>query len=206
MRIMLDATSLLVPSAGVTTYMYHWIQSLQRAVTQDSIRLFPFFGGLTDLDYESSSVGRRRTTLGTLVVHFSNIKWNPVLEVVGSATDMFHASQHLRNPPHLATRLTATIYDMPCWLRREMHFPANVAAPRQYGERVLRRATAHIAISEQSKKDALEILKLPADRIDVIYPGVAEEFFTVERPEAQAVAKRPRLHKPYFLYLGRIEP
>ncbi len=206
MRIMLDATSLLVPSAGVKTYMYHWIRSLQRAATQDSIQLFPFFGGFTDLDYESSSVGRRRTTLGTLVVHFSNIKWNPVLEIVGCATDVFHASQHLRNPPHLTTRLTATIYDMTCWLMPEVHVPANVAATRRYGERVLRRANACIAISEQSKKDAIEILKLPADRIDVIYPGVAEEFFTVERPKAQAVAKRYRLDKPYLLYVGMIEP
>jgi glycosyltransferase involved in cell wall biosynthesis len=206
MRIMLDATSLLLRSTGVKTYMYHWIRSLQRSATQDSIRLFPFFGELTDLDHESSSVGRLRTALGALVVHFSNIKWNPILEVIGCAADVFHASQHSRNPPHLATRLTATIYDMTCWLMPEMHVPANVAATRQYGERVLRRANACIAISEQSKKDAVEILKLPADRIDVIYPGVAEEFFTVERPEAQAVAKKYRLDKPYLLYVGTIEP
>ena len=56
------------------------------------------------------------------------------------------------------------------------------------------------------KKDAIEILKLPADRIDVIYPGVAEEFFTVGRPEGQAAAKRHGLDKPYFLYAGMIEP
>jgi glycosyltransferase involved in cell wall biosynthesis len=88
----------------------------------------------------------------------------------------------------------------------EAHVPENVAATRLYGERVLRRSTACIAISEQSKKDAVEILKLPADRIDVIYPGVAEEFFDVQPPEAQAVAKRHRLDRPYFLYVGTIEP
>ena len=206
MRIMLDATSLLLRGAGVRTYMYHWTRSLQRLATQDSIRLFPFFGGLTDLDHQSSSVGRGRTALGILAVHFFNIKWNPALEVVGCAADVFHASQHLQNPPHLATRLTATIYDMTCWLMPEVHMPANVAATRRYGERVLRRATACIAISEQSKKDAIEILKLPADRIDVIYPGVAEEFFAVERPEAQAAAKRYQLDKPYLLYVGTVEP
>jgi len=206
MRIMLDATSLLLRGAGMKTYMYYWTRFMQRSATQDSIRLFPFFGGVADLDYESSTVGRWRTALGTLVVHFSNIGWNPVLEVVGCATDVFHVSQHLRNPPHLATRLTATIYDMTCWLMPEVHVAGNVAATRHFGERVLRRATAWIAISEQSKKDAVEILKLPADRIDVIYPGVAEEFFTVGRPEAQAVAKRHRLDRPYLLYVGMIEP
>jgi hypothetical protein len=83
MRIMLDATSLLLPGGGMKTYMYYWTRFMQRSATQDSIRLFPFFRGIMNLDHESSSVGRRRTTLGTLVVHFSNIKWNPVLEVVG---------------------------------------------------------------------------------------------------------------------------
>jgi glycosyltransferase involved in cell wall biosynthesis len=206
MRIMLDATSLLGRSAGVKTYMYYWIRSLQSSAEGDSIRLFPFFGRMADIDHENSSVGRTRTTLASLAVRFSNIKWNPVLEVVGCAADVFHASQHLRNPPHATTRLTATIYDMTCWLMPETHVPANVAATRQYGERVLRRSAACIAISERSKKDAIEILRLPAEAIEVIYPGVAQEFFTVGQPETRAAAKRHGLDKPYFLYVGMIEP
>jgi glycosyltransferase involved in cell wall biosynthesis len=206
MRIMVDATSLLLPGAGVKTYMYHWIRSLQRSGTQDAIRLFPFFGQLADLDHERSSVGKRHTTLATMAVYFSNLKWNPVLEVVGCAADVFHASQHLQNPPYRATRLTATIYDMTCWLMPDMHVPANVTATLRYGERVLRRAAACMAISEQSKQDAVEILKLPADRIEVIYPGVQDEFFTVDPPQVQAVAERHGLHKPYLLYVGTIEP
>jgi glycosyltransferase involved in cell wall biosynthesis len=206
MLIMLDATSLLLSSAGVKTYMYYWSQSLQRAVTTDSIRLFPFFGGVMDLDHENFSVGINRAALGVLAVHFSNIRWNPILEVAGCVADVFHASQHLRNPPHLTTQLTATIFDMTCWLMPEVHSPANVAATRRYGEQVLRRAASCIAISEQSKMDAVEILKMPADRIHVIYPGVAEAFFTVDQAAAQAVAKRYKLDKPYFLYVGMIEP
>lgn len=206
MRIMLDATSLLLPSAGVKTYMYYWTRALQCSATQDSIRLFPFFGGLTDLNHQSSSAGRWRTSLGALAVHFSNIGWNPVLEATGCLADVFHASQHLHNPPRRAARLTATIYDMTCWLMPKVHLPANVAATRRYGEKVLRRAAGCIAISERSKWDAAEILKLPADRIEVIYPGVAEEFFTAGRPEAQAAARRYRLEEPYLLYVGAIEP
>ncbi|HXJ44456.1 MAG TPA: hypothetical protein VNH18_34535, partial [Bryobacteraceae bacterium] len=119
MRIMLDATSMLLPSTGVKTYMYYWIKSLQRLATQDAIWLFPFFGELAALDHERSSVGKWRTR-SILVDQFSNLKRNPVLEFVGCTADVFHASQHLRNPPHLATRLTATIYDMTCWLMPEM--------------------------------------------------------------------------------------
>lgn len=206
MRIMLDATSLLLPSAGVKTYMYYWTRSLRQYRDRDSIRLFPFFGGLANLNHEKSLVGWRRTALAAAVVYFSNIRWNPVLELAGCVTDVFHASQHLQNPPHLTTRLTATIFDMTCWLMPEVHVPANVTATHRYGERVLRRARACIAISEQSKQDAVEILKLPADSVEVIYPGVAEEFFAVGPPEARAVARKHGLDKPYLLYVGTIEP
>jgi len=203
---MIDATSLLLASAGAKTYMYHWVKSLLGAPTQDSILLFPLLGEFSALDHRRSSTDWLRTMMSTGVVRFSNIKGNPVLELVGASADVFHASQHLRNPPSRKTRLTATIYDMTCWIMPEVHTPSNVAATRRYGERVLQRSTACIAISEQSKMDAVEILKLPAEKIDVIYPGVADEFFTAGCTETRATAKKYGLEKPYFLYLGMIEP
>jgi len=206
MRIMIDATSLLLRSAGVKTYMYHWVQSMRRSATKDSVSLFPLLGKIADLDHQASSAGKRSTILAKLVVHFSNIRCNPALEIVGCAADVFHASQHLRNPPHLATRLTATIFDMTCWLMPGVHTAANVEASRMYGERVLRRAAACIAISEQSKRDAMDVLGLPAERIEVIYPGAAEQFFTAGRQEGQAIARKYGLERPYILFVGTIEP
>lgn len=203
---MIDATSLLLVSAGAKTYMYHWVKSLLGTRTQDSIRLFPLLGEFSNLDHRKSSTGWLRTVMGTGMVEFSNIKGNPVLELLGASADVFHASQHLRNPPNRRTRLTATIYDMTCWIMPGVHTPSNVAATRRYGQRVLQRSTACIAISEQSKKDAIEILKLPPDRIEVIYPGVADEFFAAGCAQARVAAKKYGLEKPYFLYLGMIEP
>ncbi len=206
MRILLDATSLLLRSAGVKTYMYYWIRSLQQAAVNDEIRLFPFLGRLSDLKHESSATGARSTALSLAALHFTNIRWNPIMELAGYSCDVFHASQHMRNPPQRTTRLTATIYDMTCWLMPEVHQASNIAATRQYGECVLLRADACIAISEQSKHDAMEILKIPDERIEVIYPGVAAEFFAADKAQASAAATALRLDKPYFLYVGMIEP
>src|SRR5579859_4379896 len=195
MRVAVDVTSLLVRSAGVKTYMYYWTSALQKYARADSIFFFPFFRNLPQLDHQNSAFGRRQTTFGTLLVHFANIKGNPILELLACRADIFHASQHLRNPPLFTTRLTATIYDMTCWLMPQMHEPANVAATMRYAERVLRRARGCIAISEQTKRDAVEILGLAQDRIEVIYPGVAEEFFLVDPPAGAAAAKKYRLEK-----------
>lgn len=205
-RIVIDATSLLLRSAGVKTYVYHWVQALRCAAAQDSIRLFPFYGDINALNHQGSCAGKLPTTLGKLAVHFANTWRNPVLEAVGCAADVFHASQHMRNPPHRFTRLTATIFDMTCWLMPEVHTTANVRATLMYGDRVLRRAAAWIAISEQSKQDAVDVLGLPAERIEVIYPGVAERFFAAGPPEAQAIARKYGLERPYILSVGTIEP
>jgi len=86
-------------------------------------------------------------------------------------------------PGHAAHR---TIYDMTCWLMPELHVSANVNATRRT-ERGCCGVRKPVSRSPNRVSRTLSrYSKLPADRIEVIYPGVAEEFFTVDRPQAQA--------------------
>ena len=179
MRIVIDATSLLTRSAGVKSYMHYWIRSLQQHALGNRIELFPYLGNLQGINHEESSFGRWKTSWGKLLVNLSNIRGNRMLDVLARGADVFHASQHLVNPPRVGTHLTATIYDMTCWLQRETHAAANVEATFRYGDRVLKRAASCIAISESSRRDAIEILGLAEDRVKTIYPGVADSFFAV---------------------------
>ena len=206
MRIVIDATSLLLSSAGVKGYMYYWIRALQEQALGDRIRLFPYLRGLSPLHHERSCAGGWATFSGRLLVAFSNAPGTRVLDLLEAGADVFHASQHLRNPPRRGPRLTATIYDMTCWILPETHAPANVAATRRYGDRVLRRAAACIAISESARRDAIEILGLAEDRVEAIYPGVAGGFFAATAEDARAAARKHALKRPYILFVGTIEP
>ena len=105
---------------------------------------------------------------------------------------MFHASHHLVNPPR-KPKLTATIFDMTCWLMPEMHTAGNVTATKRYAERILRRADGLIAISESTRNDAVRILGLREDAIQVIYPGVSQAFFETIgcRPGTRPADLRP---------------
>jgi len=67
---------------------------------------------------------------------------------------------------------------------------------------VTRRAKKIIAVSEHTKKDLVEQLKVPADKIEVIYNGVSEKFGDVEPLPRQELMKSLGLSKPYFLYTG----
>jgi alpha-1,3-rhamnosyl/mannosyltransferase len=140
-----------------------------------------------------------------LLLHLVNIRHNHLLDVLLYRSDLFHCSQHVVNPPRRIA-LTATVFDMTCWLLPDMHTPANVAATKRYADRILRRSDGLIAISECSRNDAVQILNLPRERLEVIYPGVDAEYFNVP-PEDVSVARGAyNLTRPYFLYVGCIEP
>jgi alpha-1,3-rhamnosyl/mannosyltransferase len=206
MRILIDATPLLLPAAGVKSFIYHWIIHLkQRAGPGDTVSAFPVLRVLGNLDHTKSNCGRLTTLVRVAFVNFTNIRGNRALDLlVKDWCDVFHVSQHLVNPPR-GQRITATIYDMTCWLMPEMHTPQNVAATKLYAERVLKRADRLIAISESTRNDAVRILGLREESIDVIYPGVPENFGTA-RGDIHRLRHEFRFVRPYVLFVGCVEP
>lgn len=202
MRICVDATALLLRSAGVKNYIYHWLVNLRREAGADAIVTFPFFSGFGELDHERSMAGPLTTAGALALLHGLNISrlpWSlPQL-------DVFHASHHAQNPPRRA-RLTTTVHDMTCWLRPELHSRANVTATRRFGELILKRADGILAVSENSRADAAAVLGLDENKIEVVYPGVADAFFEVGAQSVHELRQSLRLDRPYALFVGTIEP
>lgn len=79
---------------------------------------------------------------------------------------------------------------------------------RTFTVRSLRHATMIIAVSESTKQDAVELLGIPAERIRVVYPCIAERFSNVIQQEEELTAFRQKQHLTdgYMLYLGILEP
>ena len=203
MRIGIDVTPLLLRSAGVKSYTYYWLASLRReAGGRDTILTVPVPGRFGDLDHERSMAGIFRTMAGLGAMHALNVSRLPW---VFPGLDVFHASTLWRNAPRRA-RLTTTIHDMTCWRMPELHPKANVAASRWVGEHIVKRAHGIIAISESTRRDAIEILNLDPRRIRVIYPGVPEPFFEVTAADVHAVRAKYGLKRPYALLVGTVEP
>jgi alpha-1,3-rhamnosyl/mannosyltransferase len=98
------------------------------------------------------------------------------------------------------------LYDLTCWLVPETHHPRNVRASRLFAERVMHRAAGLIAISESTRSDAVRILGIRADKIEVIYPGIAETFFDATPGDGRQAAAKYGLSKPYALFVGTVEP
>src|SRR5690349_17167986 len=128
MRILIDATPLLLRSAGVKTYTYHWIQHLLQAAGNEQILTFPHLGSFPGLNHERSMLGPAGTfyQLGMLFAA-NRMPAIPLLNWMTPNVDVFHASNQVRNPPRKA-RITATIYDLTCRLMPELHTPDNIRA------------------------------------------------------------------------------
>ena len=201
--IVIDATSLLLPSAGVKNYVHYWIRTLMAESGPHTISLFPLLRAVPPLDHQQAARGFV-DLLRVSVVRFLNLRGNPAGAFWPMGVDIFHASQHLLNPPRGQKHLTSTIYDFTCWLLPHTHQEENIVATKRYASVILKSSDACIAISESARQDALSILRIPPERIVTIYPGVADDFF--DPPAADRVRQVYNLQKPYFLYVGTIEP
>jgi alpha-1,3-rhamnosyl/mannosyltransferase len=205
-RIAIDATPLLLRSSGVKNYVYYWIRGLEQLATSDTISAFPFLGPLRELNHEASALGYWQTWARLGLVIASNYSPLPILNLATRGYDIFHMSNILvRNPPTNRLR-TATLHDMTCWIMPEFHTAANVAAAKDFGERVARTADGLIAVSTWTRDDAVRLLRLEPERVEVIHSGVADAFFQVSEAEAAAARARHKLARPYVLFVGTIEP
>lgn len=196
MRILIDATPVLLRSAGVKTYTYHWIQHLWHQAGNEQILTFPRLDKLAALNHEASMLGPARTYSQLGLVYLANLQGLPILNWMTPKVDVFHASNMVRNPP-LKAKLTATIHDLTSRLMPELHTPANIQADEGFAQKVLKRANGLIAVSENTRQDAARLLGLDLNRIKVIHSGVPEVYFGAQ--------PRPS-ERPYVFFLGTIEP
>jgi glycosyltransferase involved in cell wall biosynthesis len=197
MTIIIDATSTLVRSAGIKNYVWHWLHHLRRQATDNiEISSFPLLPDLGRLDHENSALSRAATIWRLGLIKSMNETGFPPLDWMIRGSDIFHGTNLLRRAPRRA-KLTATIHDLTCWLMPEVHTPANVKADSEFAQNILRHAHGLIAVSENTRQDAIRVLGIAPDRIHTIYSGIAESYFhAVSAPRA----------RPYALYVGTIEP
>ena len=196
-----------MPSAGVKSFLYYWLVSLLDAAPRrhDRISLYPpLLATPGALRHETSIAGGFRTALALRFVHAANTR-NRVIDLLLMGTDVFHCSQHTANRPK-RPKVSATVFDMSCWMVPQYHTAANIAATKRYGENILKTSDGLIAISAHARDTAASVLGIPEERIRVIYPGVPEAFFEATDAQAADVRARYGLEAPYLLFVGCIEP
>lgn len=184
MKVGIDISQIVYEGTGVATYTKNLIEWLLKV---DQKNNYVFFG---------SSLRRRQKGFWPIPPTVLDILWNrlhilPVENFIGKV-DVFHSSDWTQ-PPTKAKKVT-TIHDLVVYKYPESSHPKIVETQRRRLEWVKKECDLIIAVSESTKKDIVEILKIPEEKIKVIYEAVNPIF----KPTIKKT-------KPYILGLGQLD-
>lgn len=137
--------------------------------------------------------------------------------IIGKA-DIFHApSPFLGLPPAKKIKRVVTIHDLTFLTHPETHSEYDLVMSKTI-KKTVEQADAIIAVSQNTKTDLMEILKVPEDKIFVVYEASREIFRRQKTEDGRRISENRRrqterngsgnwsIKKPYFLYVGNIEP
>lgn len=120
--------------------------------------------------------------------------------------DVYHATNYYL-PPLRKTKSVLTIYDLsfiktPQYADKKIY---KLFAPTIKSSAY--RATRIITCSNYSKKDIIELLNIPEEKIVVAYPGFDTSiFFPSDKEESRKLIKtKYNIDKPFLLFIGTIE-
>ncbi len=213
MRIGFDIRPLLENQpSGVGEYTRELLTTLLAHSDKNEYHLFANAAKLTtdklQLTTNQAAVHHFRYPNKILNASMSFFNRPTVDRLIGSGIDLFFMPN--LNFVALSDQipLVLTIHDLsfhltPNFFSKKQRLWHQLIKPRFLAHR----ATRLIAQSEHTKNDLICHFKIPAERISVIYPGLASEFFeTTNDFVVQAVKRRYRLPDNFILFLATLEP
>jgi glycosyltransferase involved in cell wall biosynthesis len=119
--------------------------------------------------------------------------------------DVVLAPAHIR-PLYVPCPVVVVVHDMMYHL-----FPQDWnRSERYYFQTMVSKLTPHadriVAVSNNTKLDVLRILKIPEEKVEVIYHGIPEGFELVNSSRGQWIREKYDLAKPYILGPGSSHP
>lgn len=149
-------------------------------------------------------LGQLAWRLSVLASQIVRQPYAPLARLVEANSMLYHATEHLL--PRLDTPTVLTVHDLIFERHPEHHTRRNVWFLKVGMRLFTRAAGAIIAVSEQTRRDLIDLYALSADKIHVVYEGVDPRFRPASEAEVARVRAHYRLARPYLLMVGTLEP
>ncbi|MBX5451379.1 glycosyltransferase family 4 protein [Thermogemmatispora sp.] len=212
MRIGINALFFRYPASGSGQYLLHLLKAL---ATLDQSHEYVLLSPRPDMlpftpPPQMRYVAAPAPSWLTRNENIEKLVW----EQITSPRAARHHDVDLLHIPYFAPPLRAampvvvTVHDVIPWHIPIYRAGAKIEAYMRLIEYAVRRATLIITVSEHAKRDIIDTLKLPAERIRVIYEAAGEEYQPVRDPEQLARARaRYGLAEDqrYVFYLGGLD-
>jgi glycosyltransferase involved in cell wall biosynthesis len=197
-RVGFDISQLAHPG-GVATYTKNLAEEL---IMKDDLEMAFFYSSLR-APYKGSLKGVKKFKLPPTLfeVLFNKIRNVPIEKFLGPM-DIFHSSDWVQ-PPAKAITIT-TYHDVIPLKYPNWSHPKIIKVHKDRLKIVEKEIDCVIAVSEATKKDLLEVSKIPADKIVVIYEGVGKNFKILSAKEVELFRKKYNLPKEFILGIGGV--
>ncbi len=210
MRIGIDFTSATRERAGIGRYARELIRALSRADRENEYILFvPRDADAELLHYDWSpnfSIRRAPLTERWLARLWHRARVPLFIETFIGTVDVFYSPDFLL-PPTRARRALVTVHDL-SYVRVPECFPApllhylNRAVPR-----ALARADLMLADAASTQRDLMDVYRVPAEKIRVLYSAADARFRApISESDRARARKNLQLDAPYVLAVGTLQP
>lgn len=195
--------------SGVAAYIRELIRHLQQ---EDSLNTYDILLPRHEADLiELTHPNFHQSLYSGLTSHpVVNIAWhNTVLPIISKAGkfDLLHIPSYRRIPLIKSCPVVATVHDVATLSMDAKYDAARMFYNRRIVPAQIRNADHIITVSHYSKKDIVELVGVPPEKITVLYSGINHRIFRPLDPaESRAqLAEKYGLARPFIIYVSRLE-
>lgn len=203
MKVAIDGRAVTIKNdAGLITYIYNLIKHLNLIAPYNS-----YFCYIDKRDKLLKNFNLRKAWAG-LENHIIGDLWEQIwlpIDLKIKKIDVYHGTGG-RLPFIRGAKYVLTIHDMIAFRHPEFANRKFVIYTQKLIKSGIRWADKVIAVSYNTKKDIMEILGVPEERIEVIYEGVDEIFKPMNKEYAYAIIKNKyNLCEKFILCVSNLE-
>lgn len=210
-RVILNDRVLYRPLSGVGYYTSQLLHALNE-LAADDLEIRTFIGTF----FARPSPGPPVPGRAAVPRHRESERWRGILRrAVEPAYEfafrlnsrrfgLYHEPNHI--PIETGTPTVTTVHDISVLVHPEWHPAHRVRWYERQFERGRRQTVRFIAASEFTRREMVERLNVPADRIDVTLQAARPEFSPRPVRDVAGVRRDLALPERFFLFVGTLEP
>lgn len=214
MRIGINAEKTNDGATGVGNYSTNLVRAMLKLAPHASNELFLYFfhrGFPGENSFLKDSTHARIRSSETPYRHNSRrILWEqfhlPLL-AKGDSLDLLHYVDHSLSLIERPCPTVITVHDLAFYRMPKMYDFTRRYYKQLIARPSIKKATRIIAISEHTKNEIVELIRVNPDKIDVIPYGLNPVFRQIENKDIlESFCKKHRLPKNFILFVGTFQP
>ncbi len=210
MKIAIDISQIQYQGTGVANYTKEFVRSLLEIDKKNQYLLFGMSLKMRDVFYEYfNSINKSdRVELKILPIpsKMSDFLWNKIhrisINLFLGQFDLLHSSDWTQ--PLTSAKKITTVHDLVVFKYPETSHPTIINTQKKRLFWVKKECDKVIVDSNSTRQDLIDILDYPKYKIEVVYPGIANEYF--DKGISTDIRSKYHLFHDYILIVGTQEP